>query len=130
MAASLSDLLEDIERLYEDLLAQTAESENLEANIDRLTVIEETRQETLQKANLIYEEISQLISVESPREDPKTVGDFLAQKRRLIQLANQIHAMDSKKEVLLKKEQSEISQLLGHLRVGQRATNQYQKNMP
>ncbi|MEK7703276.1 MAG: hypothetical protein AAB317_04880 [Nitrospirota bacterium] len=126
---TLSHLLSEIEIIYQKIFDLTAESEKPDTNIDLQVEMEAVRAQYLEKADLVYEEISRLISIEAEEEEPIDVAGFLSQKRKLIQLAHKIRAMDQKRIVWIEKEQSEISQALDDFRIGTQAVNQYQKTM-
>ncbi len=112
----ISVLLEKIEALYKTALALTIESEPEENEI---------RKETLEKADLIFQEIAQHLSVEQIAEQ-----DFLDHKERLLHLADQIRKIDQKRAILIQEEQALLDASLQSFYLGKKALSQYQKTIP
>lgn len=117
----IASSLEKIETLYGTLLSLTEESEA--ADDDRQIVIEALRDETLEKADLIFEEIKQ-------SEDPMPEQAFLNQKKRLLILVDKIRNIDQKKTMLIKEAQSVLMLEMQSLHFGKQAVTQYQKSIP
>jgi hypothetical protein len=126
----LSQQLKNIETLYQELLVLTAESEEARDDIERLIAIEEMRAKSLEKADLIFKEMTSQMTSGEANNDPIQEDEFLVQKERLIQLANQIHSIDQKKTAQIKKEQSEMDRALHDLHLGRQAISQYQRWQP
>jgi len=129
----ISLLLEKIEALYNITLVLTEESEATETEIDRRIAIEEIRKETLQKADLLFEEIAQWLSglSDGNEVDEWVEGQhFLNQKERLLQLVYQICQMDKKKAALIHEEQTTLFSALQSFRLSKQAVMQYQKAIP
>lgn len=129
MSSPLSTLLEKIETLYQTTLTLTCELASASSESDISLSIEARRKETLEKADLVFEEVARFCSVEAPQ---KIISgqDFLDQKERLLHLVAQICAIDKKRVTLIEEEKSTLALELQSLRLLKQAAIQYQKSVP
>ncbi len=129
MSSPLSTLLEKIEALYQTTLTLTCELASVASDSDIFLSISARRQETLEKVNLVFEEVDQFFSVEASQEIISE-QDFLYQKERLLHLVEQICSIDKKRATLIEEEKSTLASELQSLRLLNQAAIQYQKSIP
>ncbi len=128
--ASLSILLEDIEALYQDLCALTGKLESEALDSDNHIAIEDQREKTLKKVDLILEDVAQFLAITNADQELINEAEFLRQQERLLKWSDQVRDMDKKREILIAAEKSTLTLELQTMRLSAQAAAQYQKSIP